>query len=284
MKVRTRVEKNFRRAKVKPGRRKAGRRWISWRVTRVVLAATVAVYAVYRGFTLVLDADALQVRRVVVSGNARLTAGQVQQLAHGLYGAHILTVDLAKHRRAILDSPWVADAALRRVLPSTIEIALVERRPFGIGRLGTTLYLVDAEGTIIDEYGPQYGDFDLPIIDGLLRRAKKGTPAVDPARAQLAARVVESVAASERLSVRISQIDVTDRHNAVVLLDGDPARLFIGEERFRERLQSYVDVAATLRERGAAEIDYVDLRFGRRVFLKPRSGSRRTSGQSGSRR
>ena len=107
---------------------------------------------------------------------------------------------------------------------------------------------------------------------------------MDPARAELAARVVESVAASERLALRISQIDVADRHNAVVLLDGDPARLFIGEERFRERLQSYVEVAATLRERGAAEIDYVDLRFGRRVFLKPRSGSRRTSGQSGSRR
>ena len=284
MKVRTRVEKNFRRAKVKPGRRKAARSWISWRAARVLLAAAIAVYGVYRGFALVLDANALQVSRVVVSGNVRLTTGQVQQLAHGLYGDHILTVDLAKHRRAILDSPWVAEAALRRVLPSTVEIAVVERRPFGVGRLGTRLYLVDPEGTIIDEYGPQYADFDLPIIDGLLRRPMNGTPAVDPARAQLAARVVDSVSGSDRLSLRISQIDVTDRHNAVVLLDGDAARLFIGEDRFRERLQSYVEVAATLRERGAAEIDYVDLRFGQRVFMKPRGGISRTSGKSGSRR
>jgi cell division septal protein FtsQ len=208
----------------------------------------------------------------------------VQRLVHGLYGAHILTVDLAKHHSALLGSPWVADAALRRVLPSTIEVALVERRPFGISRLGTRLYLVDRQGTMIDEFGPQYAEFDLPIIDGLLRKPRNGKPAIDPARANLAAQVVDSVSANERLARRLSQIDVSDVHNAVVLLEDDPALLYLGEERFRERLQSYVEVAETLRERGAPEIDYVDLRFGQRVFMKPRRGTTGTSGKAGSRR
>lgn len=280
MRVKTRTEKNFRRAKVKPGRRKSGRRWLSWRVVRVALALAVVIYGAYRGFALVLDATALQVTRLTVRGNLRLSNGEVQQLVHGLYGAHILTADLATHRQALLDSPWVADAALRRVLPSTIEIGIVERRPFGIGRLGSRLYLVDREGTIIDEFGPQYAEFDLPIIDGLLRRPKKGEPVIDPARARLAARVIESVGVNQRLARRLSQVDVSDVRNAVVLLDGDPARLYLGDERFRERLQAYVDVAGTLRERAAAEIDYVDLRFGQRVFMKPRR-STGTGGRTG---
>lgn len=280
MKVKAPSEKNFRRSKVKPGRRKSGGFRFSWRLARLALAGAVVIYGAYRGFALVLGASALQVSRVAVSGNMRLSAGEVQQLVHGLYGSHILTVDLAKYRRALLDSPWVADAALRRVLPSTIEIAVVERRPFGISRLGTRLFLVDRQGTIIDEFGPQYAEYDLPIIDGLLRKPKKGgKPAIDPARAQLAAQVVDSVSGSPRLARRLSQIDVTDLHNAVVLLDDDPALLYLGEERFRERLQAYVDVAETLRERGAPEIDYVDLRFGPRVFMKPRGGTRGTSGR-----
>jgi cell division protein FtsQ len=176
-----------------------------------------------------------------------------------------------KYRRRILDSPWVADAALRRVLPSTVEITVVERRPFGISRLGNQLFLLDREGTVIDEYGPQYAAFDLPIIDGLVRAPRDGKPAIDQARAQLAARVIDAISANPQLANRLSQVDVGDLHNAMVLLDDDPAWLYLGEERFRERLQSYVEVASALRER-VADIDYVDLRFEERVYVKQRDG------------
>lgn len=277
MKVKAPAEKNFRRAKVKPGRRKAKQAWLSWRLVRVTLTAAVVIYGVYRACALVLDATALQVDRINVSGNVRLSRGEVQQLAHGLYGANILTVDLARYRRGILDSPWVAEAALRRVLPSTVEISVVERQPFGISRLRHQLYLVDREGTVIDEFGPQYSDFDLPIIDGLVTAPRDGRPAIDPARAHLAARVVDSLAGDPPLARRLSQIDVSDVHNAAVLLDDDPALLYLGEEKFSERLKSYLEVADAIREGVPSEIDYVDLRFGQRVFAGQRKGTTGTA-------
>lgn len=276
MSVKAPAEKNFRRAKVKPGRRKPVRRWFSWRFVRVLLAMLIVTYAAYRGFALVLNATVLQVSRVTVRGTDRLSGGAVQQLAQGLYGTNILTVDLAKYRRRILDSPWVADAALRRVLPATIEIAVVERRPFGTSRLGNQLFLIDREGVVIDEYGPQYASFDLPIVDGLVQAPRNGKPAIDRARAVLAARVVESLSGSATLAKRLSQIDVSDAHNAVVLLDGDPAWLYLGEDRFRERLQAYVEVASALRDR-VPDIDYVDLRFEERVYVKKRDGASATA-------
>jgi len=66
----------------------------------------------------------------------------------------------------------------------------------------------------------------------------------------------------------VSQIDVSDPHDAVVLLAGDTARLHVGDDRFVDRLQSYVELAPTLRQR-VPEIDYVDLRFGERVYVRP---------------
>ena len=92
--------------------------------------------------------------------------------------------------------------------------------------------------------------------------------ALDARRTALAASVVESLAAHPALAARISQIDVSDLHNAVVLLDGDSALLHLGTEQFAERLQSYVELAPALRER-VAEMDYVDLRFDRRLYVKP---------------
>lgn len=67
---------------------------------------------------------------------------------------------------------------------------------------------------------------------------------------------------------QISQIDVSDSRNAVVLLEGDPTLIRLGNERFVERLQSYYELAPALREQVPA-IDYVDMRFDARVYVRP---------------
>jgi cell division septal protein FtsQ len=268
MSVRAPAEKNFRRAKVRPVKRRRARGWITWRLVRIAVSSGLVVYAGYRAFDLVLNASTLQVRRLVVTGNARLSTGEIQALVDGLAGSNILRADLGAYRGRLLDSPWVEDAAIRRVLPSTIEVFVSERRPIGLSRLRGQLYLVDRHGTLIDEFGPRYADFDLPIVDGLVRAPGTGEPVIDEARADLAARVIESLAGRQELARRVSQIDVSDAHDAVVLLDDDPALLHLGEERFAERLQYYVELAPVLRQ-NVQEIDYVDLRFGERVYVRP---------------
>jgi cell division protein FtsQ len=275
VRVKAPSEKSFRRAKVKPGRAKRSRPRIAWRLARHAAALLLFCYASYRAVNLVVRAAPLQVGRIVVTGNVRLSSAEVEALAHGLYGKSILTADLDACRRHLLESHWVADAALRRVLPSTIEVRVVERQPIGISRLGNQLYLIDRSGTVIDEFGPRYREFDLPIIDGLVRapqKGKPGKPAIDAERAELAARVIDSVSTRKSIVRQLSQVDVSDLHDVVVLLDGDPAQLHLGEERFVERLQSYLEVASTLRDR-VADIDYVDLRFDDRVYVKPRGAA-----------
>lgn len=278
MTVKAPSEKKFKRLRVrsKPSRRRRWRAVFSWRTMRIVLTAIVGVYAGYRAFDLAFNSSALRVQRIRVHGNERLSSGEVQTLVGDLQGANILTVNLAKSRRVLLRSPWVAEVALRRVLPATIDVYVSERRPFGLCRLGNQLYLIDRDGTVMDEFGPQYADFDLPIVDGLVRAPRNGKPSIDEGRAELAARVVESLQPSRELTRRVSQIDVTDAHDAVVLLDSDPALLHIGEEKFRERLQAYLEIADALKAR-IPEIDYVDLRFEERVYVKPRGRAERTA-------
>jgi cell division septal protein FtsQ len=272
VRVKAKTEKNFKRAAAKPGRRKPRRAWVSWRLLRAIVAIVVVSYAVYRASTIVANASVLKVSRISVHGNVRLSSGEVEQLANGLYGSNILLVDLARYRRVLLESPWVAEVTLRRVLPSTVEVFVSERRPFGVCRLGSSLYLIDRTGAVIDEFGPRYAEFDLPIVDGLVRAPRDGRAAIDEERAALAARVIDAMQSQPHLARRISQIDVSDLHDAVVMLDDDTALLHLGEERFLERLRSYTEVADTLRER-VQDIDYVDLRFEERMYVKPRQSS-----------
>ena len=274
MSVKAPSEKNFRRSRAKPTRRKGARKWMSWRAARIAVCAVLTGYAAYRAFDLVASASALKVQDISVHGNVRLSAGEVRALVEGLRGMNILAVDLPAYRRRLRESPWVADVALRRVLPSTVEVFISERQPMGVCRMRSQLYLVDRSGNVIDEFGPQYAEFDLPIIDGLLRPPSSGQPALDERRADLAARVIDAIAPRADLARLVSQIDVSDLHDAVVLLEGDPALLHLGEDRFLARLQAYADVAPALRER-VRDIDYVDLRFEDRLYVRPVASERK---------
>ena len=269
MKVKAPAEKNFRRARaVKPARKRAVVSWKSWRVVVAVAACVVGLYATYQAFDLVLHASALQVHRIVVRGHVRLSSGEVQSLVDGLRGSNILIADLAKYRDRLRNSPWVADVAMRRVLPSTIEVFVSERDPVALCRYDGQLYLVDRDGTLIDEFGPRYIQFDLPIIEGAIRPPASGEPLVDEERIALAARVIDDVSADPSLAERISQIDVSDLRDAIVLLDDDPALLHLGATKFAERLQGYIDLSERLRET-VPEIDYADLQFDGRIYVKP---------------
>jgi cell division protein FtsQ len=264
-------DKRFRRAHVTPARtsRLFG---LSWSKTgRVAIVLALVLYAGYRVTTLVLNAEALTITRINVSGNSRLSKGEVVALLDGLRGTNMLTVDLDAWRRKVLSSPWVADAAIRRMLPGTVSVVIAERQPMGIGRINDHLYLIDDRGGIIDEFGPNYAELDLPIIDGLAAPPSDNGPLVDEPRAMLASRVLTALQAHPELAKRVSEIDVSDVRDAVLLLKGDTALVRVGNEQFAERLQSYLDLAPTLHERIAA-IDYVDLRFDERVYVRPAQG------------
>lgn len=262
------ADKRFRRARVKPARKGGVTLRHAWVGVRVVVVFGLMAYGGWRGATLVLAAPALQISRITVRGNERLATGEVLALVAGLQQRNILTVRLDEWRERLMSSPWVEDATLRRMLPSAVEITVRERRPIGIGRVANGLYLVDARGVIVDEYGPNYADLDLPIIDGLASVPRDGAPAVDEAKAFLATRLIVALETRPDLAAKVSQIDVADAHDAVVILEGDTAMLRLGDQDFVERLQEYLDLASALRER-VADIDYVDLRFGDRLYVRP---------------
>jgi len=268
------ADRRFRRAHVKPGRRK--RHWQA-RLRALIVYATLGLalsYAVYRTSSVAAAAHVLRVDRIVVRGNSRLSKGEVLAVLNGLRGESLVWTDLDRWRKRLLASPWVRDAALRRSLPSTVEVVVSERQPIGIGRINGDTYLVDEGGAVIDQYGPQYAELDLPIVDGLAASPDGGGSMIDEARADLAARVIGAMKTQPQIARRLSQVDVTDLHNAAVILSGDRAVIQLGEERFLARLQAYLELAPALRQR-VADIDYVDLRFDDRIYVRPTKPERK---------
>jgi cell division protein FtsQ len=265
MAVKAPEDKRFRRSRVKPVSRRPADvlRWAARAAKGAAVVGALVGLAV-TATRASLSSARFTVERVLVSGNHRLSDGEVTALLDGLQGQHILRTDLEQWRGRLLGSPWVKAAEVRRRLPATIEVVISERHALGIGRLDGRLYLVDELGEVIDDYGPHYADLDLPIVDGLMA----ADDAQRRARAALAGRVLEAVASRPDLAAAISQVDVSDPRDAVAILDNDPARLHLGDRDFVDRLQSYLELKPVLQSRVPA-MDYVDLRFDARVFVRP---------------
>lgn len=267
MGVRAPADKRFHRSHIKPSRRRSIWQQVR-RLGQTVILLVLVGYALHRATEWVLNTSMLAINRIEVEGLSRFSEGEFNALVSLLHGQNILTIDLDGWRNRLTASPWVKDVEFRRVMPSTIQIIVSEKMPVGVGRFGERLYLIDEQGVVIDEHGPQYGDFDLPIVDNLFVHLDHGQPVIDSDRKKMHSRFIEDFERRPELLRRVSQIDVADPDDVAVLLDGDRVQLHLGNVRFADRIHKYLEMIDVIREH-VPEIDYVDLRYGNRVYVGP---------------
>src|SRR5262245_18624767 len=232
------ADRRFRRPDVRPGRRRRLGVWL-WRATRALLAAAIVAGAAYLTVEALLSTRLLSVRRLVIQGNRRLSTADVEALLDGMKGKSIIGLNLEEFQQRLMESPWVLSATLRRVLPSIVEVGIVERVPTAIARFNQHLYLIDNTGIIIDEFGPQYREFDLPVVDGLVQTADGSSAAVEGERVEAMDGLLDDLASVPSVRKRVSQIDVSDARDVVVLLDNDLTLVHLGDSRFVDRLKTY---------------------------------------------
>ena len=190
-------------------------------------------------------------------------SGIEAQLSQRYVGRNIFSVNLYQIERTATLDPWVRAASVKRVLPGTIRVRVIERRPVAVALIEGVAHLVDREGYVIGLTGT--GPDDLPVITGL--RGIEGDA--------LAAALRRGVVMLERLSVRaplfaerLSELDFSEpAHVAVQTLGGGP-RLLLDPEMIDRNVNRWLDLGRAIRNRAGA-LDYVDLRWSQRIVVKP---------------
>lgn len=79
--------------------------------------------------TIALRSPLFEVRRVEVRGNGRLGPGEVRALVRHAQGRNLWLLSLDRLARSVDRHPWVAEARVRRELPSTLVVEISERIP-----------------------------------------------------------------------------------------------------------------------------------------------------------
>lgn len=143
--------------------------------------ALVALAALAIGLTY---SPLFRVAEVTVAGAEGERAAEVVAAAGVAPDANLLFVDLVGTAAQVRRLPWVADAAVTRVPPATLEVSVMVREPVVVLRLADSSWLVDAQGTLVGG-GARDGLARVDLRDTVLPSV--GQPVDDPlVRAALA--------------------------------------------------------------------------------------------------
>ena len=93
-----------------------------------------------------------------------MTEAKILDWAGPLLGQSILKLELPQLVERLYQHPWTFEASAERILPDTLHISIVERKPFAKAILDKP-YIMDQYGVLLEETNKKYGP--LPIIFGL---------------------------------------------------------------------------------------------------------------------
>lgn len=255
---------------------------VAWRRSFLVAAVGMMLAAgAWAGRWYVTHARHFALTEVRVSPTAHVNAEALIARANVPVGVNLFAIDRDEVAHAVSQEPWVARAHVRRELPSTLMIDVVEREPACTVAFGA-LYLADGDGYVFKRATAEEAA-GLPVVTGIVRDDYVAQP--DRAREQLR-QALRAIAAWRASAARppLGEVHV-DRIAGVTLYTdrGVGVRLGVVDDTLPARLARYDAVAGALDGGGEqARVVYVDNRARPdRVTVKLASASQ--SAHSGSR-
>jgi cell division protein FtsQ len=255
---------------------------VAWRRSLLVAGVGMALAAgAWAGRWYVTHSRHFAVRAVHVSPTAHVTADAIVARAAVPLGVNLFAVDRDDVARAVSQEPWVARAHVRRELPSTLMVDVVEREAVFTVAFGA-LYLADGDGNIFKRATPEEA-VTLPVVTGLQREDYVGQP--DRVREELR-QALRAVALWRGKGDRppLGEIHVDRIAGVTVYTDrGVGVRVGVVDDTLPARLGRYDAVAAAVARGGETpRLVYVDNR-ARPDRVTVKLASAQLSAHSGSR-
>lgn len=237
---------------------------------RLALIFSIAVF-LWKVYGYALSSPVFGLERIDFVGARNLDVARLEEKIRGRFPRFLLKIDLHKLQEYIELEPWVERAEVRRILPSSLEIRVREREPRAVAEINSELYLIDGEGLVLAPYQPRFGRFDLPIVKGLLAPEQSGYPEENKRRAKLYFKVITELdSGGSSYSKGISEIDVSNPNNAVLIPMNDTVLIYLGDSDFLKRYRTFLENIASYLElkQRHGQIEAVDLRYENQIVYK----------------
>ena len=209
------------------------------------------------------SSDAIQ-----ITGLQNVTRSQVMEVMGGDIGRNIFFIPLVQRQKQLEQIPWVASASVMRFVPNHLAVEIQERTPAGFARVGSRIFLIDSEGTLMDLPLAGKKKYSFPVILGMNLGEPHSTRA---ARMAIYNDLVNQLeAGGAHYSQDLSEVDVSDPDDVKVLTNNPQGEVLVhlGISNYLERYKIYVSHVQEWRQQ-FQKLDSVDLRYDRQIIVNP---------------
>jgi cell division protein FtsQ len=238
------------------------------------LLATALVFAGVRAFRTLTGSAEFDVERIELVGVERASSESIHTVLASWVGRSLLEMDLARIEEIVKRDPWVLRSSVKRVLPGTLRISVVEREPAALAVIKGYVHVVDGTGFVI---GPAGGGVptDLPVLTGLdgydreslIGALGRGTRMLERLR-RCAPRFVDE----------ISEIDMSKAERITVRTISRGPQIILDPQRVERNVLQFLETRPQL-EREMGNMEYVDLRWSNRISVMPAVRSTQREGR-----
>lgn len=215
-----------------------------------------------------LAKNGFSVQKINLMGHLNTKEERVLRSIHLEKTQPIFDLDLQKSREILEKLPWIRSAVIRRQLPDTIHIRLVEKLPIALFQRDQKLTLVDDKGQSIQNCSTEHFHH-LPVIVG--DSAMENFPAL-----------LRQLSHYPELQNRLTGAIYMGKRRWDLILDGH-LKVKLPEEKMEESF-AFLDKLDKEKQLTRKDISTIDLRLSDRMYLylKPET-MKKINAQSGKR-
>lgn len=208
-------------------------------------------------FLFAISWEKLDIKNVYISCENQVIKNDVQEMIGDYPFGNILLFNNTNLLDKIEAFPKVRNVTIRKIFPLSLNISIDERKPFAVLRK-EFLFVIDTEGVIISRL--ESHDIPLPLLIDESNFKDYYREKIDLARECL-----EKMTPEVRQNIEI--LDLSENLNVKVKTRDSFTWLILGHDRFGENFRRFLAEKTYLERFG--DLEYVDLRFQDRFFIKP---------------
>ncbi len=182
-------------------------------------------------------------------------------------GKNIFDYELSTISRRLSESPWIQDCKIKRVLPGTLVIEVVDRQPWGIVSDDMD-YLIDSRGVLLKQYD-RGGTYKLPMITGIFFQSsyrRIGHPLPSQNLKDFLDSIQDIPGAISWLKSNAKKIHLRSGLEFEIIVDNLHAPVVLSILEFSRNF-GYIFATEHILAKLPGNIEFIDLRFRDRMIL-----------------
>ncbi|HOI45168.1 MAG TPA: cell division protein FtsQ/DivIB [Candidatus Aminicenantes bacterium] len=242
---------------------KKSRRRVTLRFKHVLLLLLLQgglFYSLHKAYLFIISWDKLNIKEIrIVCPKEDLRRNIERYFANKSLG-NILLCDILLWQKQTQRFAWVQNARIQKVFPSSLEIEITPRRPAACLKKGQA-YLIDQAGVMLQKVeSPEATNLPLLTDEADFRQDYPGKLAA-------AWQCLDGLSPRDRMDVQ--ELDLSSPQDPVLRLRNDETRILLTTENFAGNVEYYKENKTLLESRLGA-LEYVNLRFEDRIYVKTR--------------